>query len=37
MNNAFNSVNTYSMAVLPGKILLRGLEFDLIIPYTTSH
>lgn len=37
MNNVFNSVNTYSRAVFPWKVLLRGLEFDLIIPYTASH
>lgn len=37
MNNAYNNVNTYSMSVSPWKMLLRGLEFDLIIPCTTSH
>lgn len=37
MNNAGNSINTYSIAVFPWKMLLRGLEFDLIIPYVTPH
>lgn len=37
MNNAYNDVNTYSMSVSPWKMLLRGLEFDLLILCATSH
>lgn len=37
MNKTRNSVNTYRMAGFPWKMLLRGLEFDLIRPYATSH
>lgn len=36
MNNAFSGVNTYSMADFPWKMLLRGLEFDLITLHSLS-